>query len=68
MFNKIIDALKDMWAEKREACWIAIGYILFMLVFFFIGITKAQFDTIVALVLLTGFYAVGVWFVKKIAG
>ena len=66
MFNKIVEAAKAMWAEKREACYIAIGYILFMLVFYFIGITRARFDAFVAIALLTGFYALVVWFIRKI--
>ena len=68
MFNKIIAALRDMWVEKREACIIAIGYIVFMLAFFFIGITQVQLDTLVAVALLTGFYALVAWFVYKIKG
>ena len=68
MFNKIIAALSDMWAQKRTACWIAIGYVVFMIAFFVVGITKAQIDTLVAVTLLTGIYALVVWFVKKIIG
>ena len=68
MFDKIAEAVKAMWDEKREACYIAIGYVLFMLAFFFIGITQEHFDAFVAIVLLTGVYALFAWFAKKIAG
>lgn len=66
MFKKLIAAICDMWAKKREACYIAIAYIIYMLGFFFIGITKAQFATFAALVLLTGVFALGTWLVYKI--
>lgn len=52
----------------KEQLYIALGYVLFMLVFFFIGITGAQFDSFIAIVLLSLVYAGGVWFVKKILG
>jgi len=52
----------------KENLYIALGYVLFMLLFFFIGVTGAQFQAFVAIVLLTGFYAVIVIFIRKILG
>jgi len=52
----------------KEQLYIAIGYVLFMIVFYFIGITGARFAAFAAIVLLTCFYATAVWFVKKIIG
>lgn len=52
----------------KEQLFIALGYVLFMIVFYFIGITGAQFASFAAIVLLTAFYAAMVWFVKKIIG
>jgi hypothetical protein len=42
------------------------GYVLFMVVFYFIGITSARFLDFVAVAVLTGFYALLVLWVKKI--
>lgn len=61
MLNKLIDAIKAMWAGKREAVIVAIGYILWMLIFYVIGITQAQLDALIAIVLITGVYAVFAW-------
>ena len=51
---------------SKETLYIAGGYVLFMLVFFFIGVTKASFRTFLVLSVLTGFYALGVKWGKKI--
>jgi hypothetical protein len=51
---------------KKETLFIAGGYVLFMLVFFFIGVTKASFKTFLVVGVLTGFYALGVHWAKKI--
>ena len=42
------------------------GYVLFMLLFYFIGITSARFMEFVTIGILTGFYALVVLVVKKI--
>ena len=57
-----------MFKPTKEQLYIMFGYVLFMIVFYFIGITGAQFASFVAIVLLTGFYAAMVWFAKKILG
>lgn len=51
---------------SKEQLYIIIGYVLFLLVFYFIGVTKQQFDAFVAIGLLTGIYAYGVHIAKKI--
>lgn len=51
---------------SKEQLYIIIGYVLFMLLFFFIGVTRQQFDAFVAIGLLTGIYAYGVHIAKKI--
>ena len=66
MFKKFVNAVKAMWAEKRQACIIAIVYVVFMLVFYFIGITAEQISGLIAFVLLTGVFAGLTWLVKKI--
>jgi hypothetical protein len=50
----------------REQIIIAIGYAVFMILFYFIGITGARALEFLAIVILTGFYALGVYWVKKI--
>ena len=65
MFNKIITAIKDMWVEKKEACIVALIYLVWIALFYFIGITQVQFDALVAFVLVTGIYALFVWFYFK---
>lgn len=66
MFNKLINAIKDMWADRTEACIIALAYVGFMVAFFLIGVTQAYFDGAFAFVLLTGVFALFVWLVKRI--
>jgi hypothetical protein len=51
----------------REHVYIVIGYIVYMLAFYFIGITKARFEAFMAVLLLTGPYALLVKVVKIIA-
>jgi hypothetical protein len=46
--------------------WVGIGYALFMLLFFFIGVTKARFETFVAVAALTAIYVALVYVVSKI--
>lgn len=50
----------------KEQLYVALGYLVFMGLFYFWGITGAQFDSFIAIVLLSLVYAGGVWFVKKI--
>jgi hypothetical protein len=65
MFDRILTTLKIMWAEKRKALIIAACYIPFMLLFYVIGATKAQFTDLIAVYALTGFYAVLAWFINE---
>ena len=51
---------------SKETLVIAGGYALFMLLFYFWGVTKANFRAFVVIGVLTGFYAIGVKWVKKI--
>lgn len=53
---------------KKSTLVIAAGYAVFMLVFFFLGVTKARFLDFVGIMLLTGFYALIVFFIKRIVG
>jgi len=50
----------------KENYVVAIGYVLFMALFYFVGATKARVTDFIAISLLAGFYVAGVWFVKKI--
>ena len=52
----------------KETIYIAIGYVLFLLLFFFIGIPggKSFWTYAGGFLVVTAFYAFGVWFVKKI--
>lgn len=52
----------------KEQLYIAIGYAVYMLAFYFIGITSARFMEFLAIGILTGFYYLIVRAVKKIAG
>ena len=65
MFDRIIAAVKVMWAEKRQAIVIAVGYVVFMLLFYVIGSPAYRITDLLAVVVLTGFYAGLVWFIKK---
>ncbi len=65
MFDRLFTTLEIMWAEKRKALIIAAGYIAFMLLFYVIGATKAQFTDLLAVFVLTGFYAALVWFINE---
>jgi hypothetical protein len=53
---------------KKSTLYIVAGYALFMLVFFFLGVTTARFLDFVGIVLLTGFYALIVFFIQRIRG
>jgi hypothetical protein len=50
----------------KDQLYVALGYVLFMLVFYVIGVTKARFESFVAIVLLTGLYVACVRLIKKI--
>lgn len=50
----------------KEQGIIGIGYLLFMAIFYGIGATSARLLDFVAVVVLTLFYAVLVYFVKKL--
>lgn len=55
-----------MTFTKNEKLIAAIGYVVFMVLFFFLGIPKVSFVTfIVGFVVLTGLYALLVYFFKK---
>jgi hypothetical protein len=51
---------------NKETLIIAGGYVLFMLIFYFIGVTKAGFVDFLAVAALSGFYCALVFWVKKI--
>ncbi len=81
MFDKIKDFLSDKWFVVRNffidlyadvvrsaVIITAIAYGLYMLLFFFIGITAEHFEGLLAFVILTGFFALGRMIVKGIIG
>jgi hypothetical protein len=51
---------------SKETVVVGAGYLAFMAVFYFWGITGARFLEFVTIALLTGFYALFVYSVKKI--
>ena len=51
---------------NKEDKIVAGAYVAYMILFYFIGITGARFSAFVALVLLTGLFALGVRWAKKI--
>lgn len=51
---------------SKETKIIAGVYVAYMFVFYFLGITRAQFDSFVAFALLTGLFVLGVKWAKKI--
>ncbi len=64
MFAKFTAFLKRLSPTVLKAA----GYVVFMLLMYVIGATKAQFDALVAIILLTGVYAAGLLVIKKIQG
>ena len=51
--------------SKTEKIIVGIAYVIFMLLFFFIGIPKAGFLTyVIGFLVLTGIFAAVVWVVK----
>jgi hypothetical protein len=50
----------------KDQLYVALGYVLFMFVFFVIGVTKARLESFIAIILLTGLYAACVKMVKKV--
>jgi hypothetical protein len=56
--------IKRLFASEKFL--VAAGYVVFLLFFFIIGVTKAQFASFVAIVLLTGIYYLIVELVKRI--
>ena len=62
MFAKFTAFLKRLTPATLKAA----GYVVFMLLFYVIGATQAQFDSLVAIILLTGFYFGGLKMIKKI--
>jgi hypothetical protein len=53
---------------SKEDLLVAIGYIVFITFFYLVGATKARFESFVAMVLLSGFYFLGIYVINKIRG
>ena len=60
------DILKRLLGNPRFL--VAAGYVVYLLLFYFIGITKARFSEFLVFAVVTGFYALVVIWVRKISG
>lgn len=61
----MVDFLKRLLGNPRFL--VAAGYLVYMVLFYFIGITGARFLEFLAIAILTGFYALIVITVRKIS-
>ena len=61
----LLDKWKALSSAAKEKILVVVGYIVYMVFFYFIGATKARLIDFIAISLLTGLYAIIVWYVKK---
>lgn len=55
-----------MFDRIRKEYLIAAGYLIWMTVFYFIGITTTRLDHFIGVAVVSAFYFIALWFYKKI--